>query len=641
MPIVGLGASAGGVGALRQFFAHLPADPAADHGGTAYVVVLHLAPDVESSLVDILQQETALHVTRAEDGAEVAGGTVYVMAPGQRLTLHDGRLHIDEVEGPHDATSIDRFFRSLASDQGENAVGIVLSGSGTDGTLGLRAIKEAGGVTMVQSPEEAEYASMPESALGTGLVDLSRPAATLAETLAEYRDRAGVIQLPKREEALQDDERSTLSQIFRTLYQSTGLDFTNYKRSTVLRRLERRLQLNGAETLKAYLELMQTDHREVQALQKDLLISVTSFFRDPEAFAALEETVIPAIFEDKSAADQVRVWVPGCATGEEAYSIAILLVEHAERMGADAPEIQVFATDVDKEALAVGRAGRYPRAIEADVAPDRLDRFFQPDGDVYQINHGLREQVLFAEHNLLEDPPFSSIDLVSCRNLLIYLNRKLQKHAYRLIHYGLRERGHLFLGRSEALGQTERLFEAVDRSNNLLQARALPNGDGPKKPITSFVRAGISPGTTPSGGPPPSGDDAPPRTGGPFSSPGGQSPGPDLDPQTEEDARALHQQAMMEEVASVLVAEDRTIVHVSGSANRYLQFGAGAPTRDLLSCVPEALRPRLRSALYRVRNEGETTYHNGLRLEIEGEPRRLSFSVRPLEKDGPLHARPV
>lgn len=460
----------------------------------AFVVVMHLSPTVESNLAEILQEETPLRVERATDGAQVTGGTVYVIPPGHRLTIRDGRLRSKDTEGTRDPSSIDRFFRSLASDQGENAVGIVLSGTGTDGTLGLRAIKEAGGATMVQSPEEAEYESMPESALATSLVDLSLPAAELAENLVAYRDRSGTIQLPKSEDELEEAERSTLAKIFDELYQTTGLDFSNYKRSTVLRRLERRLQLNGAETLTAYLTLMQETPSEVTALQKDLLISVTSFFRDPAAFEALEETVIPAIFEGKGAADQVRAWVPGCATGEEAYSIAMLLVEYAEQLGDAAPDIQVFATDVDDDALAFGRKGVYPNAIEADVAPDRIHTFFQTNGDFYQINYGLREQVLFAEHNLLEDPPFSNVDLVSCRNLLIYLNQTLQEHAYRLIHYSLRNRGYLFLGRSEALGQTDQLFETVDSSTNILQVPDRSTDNAPRAPMASFLHSGAPSG---------------------------------------------------------------------------------------------------------------------------------------------------
>ncbi|MFP4229059.1 MAG: CheR family methyltransferase [Salinivenus sp.] len=636
MPIVGIGASAGGVDALQTFFRHLPenlgAAPTTDEDDApegeemAFVVVMHLSPDHESNLVDILQQETTLRVALAEDDTPVAGGTVYVIPPGCQLTIQEGRLQVQAAGARHDATSIDRFLRSLASDQRDNAVGIVLSGSGADGTLGLRAIKEAGGVTMVQSPEEAEYPSMPESALSTGLVDLSLPIGSLAETLVEYRDRAGVIQLPETEEDLEEDERSTLSSIFRELRHRSGIDFSSYKRSTVLRRLERRLQLWGVDSLEAYLPLLRDEHGEAQALRKDLLISVTSFFRDPEAFEALAETVLPALFEDKDPGDSVRVWVPGCATGEEAYSLAMLLTEYADTLD-HPPRLQLFATDVDEDALGTAREGRYPKAIQSDISDERLQRFFQPDGDFYQVNHGLHDCVLFARHNVLEDPPFSNLDLISCRNLLIYLNQTLQEHVYKLIHYGLREDGFLFLGRSEALGQAGRLFTTTDAANNILQARPLPKNQSPHVPFMSVLRH-----TTRSAD---ASDGSSPRT--PFSPPDGPTPSGDTD-DADRSVERLHQQAVMEDVASVLVDDTRKIVHLSGAADRYLQYEGGAPTSDLLSCVPKPVRPELRSALYQAFKKGERVRRTGLHLPLGGEQRRLALLVRPLESDGVQYA---
>ena len=586
----------------------------------AFVVVLHLSPDYESNLVDILQEETSLSVVRAEDGARVEGGTVYVIPPAHELTIENGRLRVKEAPGVHDVTSIDRFLRSLASDQGDNTVGIVLSGSGTDGTLGLRAIKEVGGITMVQSPDEADYESMPESAISTGLVDLVRPVGELAEILVTYRNRAGLIQLPDMEAALEEDERSTLKRIFSTLYSATGLDFSNYKRSTVLRRLERRLQLCGVRTLGAYLERLNTEPDEVQSLRKDLLISVTSFFRDPEAFEALAETVIPALFEDKTAADQVRVWVPGTATGEEAYSLAMLLVEYAETLE-HPPDLQVFATDVDKEALAFARQGRYPKAIKTDLSTERLRRFFQSDGDFYQIDHGLRECVLFADHNMMEDPPFSSLDLVSCRNLLIYLNEQLQEHAYKLMHYGLREGGYLFMGRSEALGKANHLFSTVDASNNILQARVLPTGKRPRLPVKPTLLKG---------------EPSDERTQVSFSARGGRPDQWEAEPT--DLVETVHRRALMEAVPSVLVNENREIVHLSGTADRYLQFEEGAPTSDVLSCVEKTLRPELRSALYQAFSKGEAARRTDLRMQVEGQPRSVSFQVRLLSEDGSKYA---
>ena len=637
-PIVGIGASSGGVQALRHFFAGLPAegaatsdDPSSDEG-MAFVVVMHLASNATSNLPHILQQETALRVAPAEDEAEVRAGTVTVIAPGQHLRISSGHLVATKGEDPHDPYTVDRFFRSLAADQGTNAVGVVLSGSGTDGTLGLRAVKEAGGVVMVQTPEDAEYPQMPESALATGVVDRSLPAGRLAEALSEYRNQAGVVQLPGSEDGLGEQDQNLLTQIFGELQRVTGIDFSGYKRSTVLRRLERRLQLTQTGTLDRYLDRLRSDTEEATALKKDLLISVTSFFRDADAFRALDERVLRALFEDKRTGDPVRVWVPGCATGEEAYSLAMLLIERAEGTGIRRSDIQVFATDVDTDALQVGRRGRYPKAIAADVSSERFERFFRPDGNYVQINHGLRDTILFAEHNLLEDPPFSDLDLVSCRNLLIYLVPERQQHVYQLLHYGLRDGGSLFLGRAEAGGPAERLFEATDSAHNILRARSLPKRGTLQAAAASLGRrrTAASPDRSRTSSP-----STPPRRAfGPVALTGEQVRGRTSDPQSAQTARALHQKALMEEVASVLVTDDHEIVHISGAADRYLQFDEGVPTHDLLECVPEAIRPQLRTALYQAFDENEAAQRTGLSLSLDGEPRRLSVSIRPMERDG-------
>jgi two-component system CheB/CheR fusion protein len=402
MPIVGIGASAGGVDALRRFFNATPPG-----SGMAFVVILHLSRDYESNLTSILQQNTDMTVVEATDGVKVRPNHVYVIPPARRLNIQNGHLHLTEMTERHEVSTIDRFFRSLAVDQGANAVGVVLSGTGTDGTLGLRTVKEEGGVTMVQDPSETEYDHMPKSAIASGLIDLVLPVRELAEELVEYRDTAGVVQLPEKEDALDEDDRSILQKILTRLYTATGHDFSNYKRPTVLRRLERRLQLHAIGTLADYLQLLREDEDEVQRLYKDLLISVTSFFRDPEAFEALEEPVIPNLFEGRTPGEQVRVWVPGCATGEEAYSLGILLLEAADRLD-HPPDLQIFATDVDEEALAFGREGLYPQPIETDVSETRLQHFFKPESSHYRVTNRLRETVLFAKHDVLADPPFSN-----------------------------------------------------------------------------------------------------------------------------------------------------------------------------------------------------------------------------------------
>ncbi len=610
MPIVGIGASAGGVDALRQFFAHLSAEEASSEGGMAFVVILHLSPDFESNLTTILQQETELVVEEARDGAEIAGGHVYVITPGERLEIEEGTLSVTETTTPHEATSIDQFFRSLAADQGANAAGIVLSGTGTDGTLGLRAIKEAGGVAMVQSPEEAEYEDMPTSALSTGLIDLTLPSGRLAEKLAQYRDRAGSLHLPEKEEALGTEARDTLAKIFTELYTVTGHDFSGYKRSTVLRRLERRMRLRSIPNLAEYLQLLRKDEDETRALKKDLLISVTSFFRDPEAFEALDEAIIPALFEERDASDQVRVWVPGCATGEEAYSVAMQLIEHATTLDAP-PGLQVFATDVDEDALAFGREGRYPKAIQADLSDERLHRFFHGDGDFYRVNHHLRETVLFAKHNLLDDPPFSDLDLVSCRNLLIYLGSELQEHVFKLLHYGLRESGYLLLGRSEATQQSGDLFSPVDKSNNILQARRLPTNKQNRIPVRPGQWTDVE--------------------GSPFEGPQREGEGAVPD-QRDDDLEALHDRLLRQEVASVLVDQQHEIIHLSDRANRYLQYEGGSPSHELLDSVGKELRSPLRSVLHQAFEEGEPTRSRDLSISIDGDPHQVTLIARPVDR---------
>lgn len=606
-PVVGIGASAGGVHALKTFFEQIPGDT-----GMAFVVILHLSPDYESNLAAILAQTTDLTVQQAEDEMRLSAGNVYVIPPARSLTVEAGTLHLADTPATHNVSTVDRFFRSLASDQMSNAVGIVLSGTGSDGTLGLRDLKEQGGVTMVQDPSEAGYDSMPRNAVASGLIDLVLPVEDLAAKLVEYRDAAGIIQLPDRLEALDEEGKTTLQKILTLLYTETGHDFTNYKRSTVLRRLERRLQLHGISSLEAYLEFFRTDDEEIKALYKDLLISVTSYFRDQEAFEALEEEVIPQLFEGKTEGDQVRVWVPGCATGEEAYSIAMLLSEYANGME-HSPDLQIFATDVDKDALSVGRKALYPEAIQTDLSSERLRRYFKREGDYFRVVAPLREAVLFATHNVLSDPPFSDLDLVSCRNLLIYLNREMQEHVFELIHYGLNDAGYLLLGRSEAAGRASDLFSPVDTSNNILQARTLSDQKRERVPIAAD-RAGsadvskFGPSTT------------------------------NLETGSQSDDRPdsverLHQRILMESVASVLVNENYEIVRLSEGATRYLNYEGGAPSHLLLNCVPDSLRAELRSAVFQALENGKSVSRRGLFTSVHDESTPVDLFVEPVESN--------
>jgi two-component system CheB/CheR fusion protein len=594
--IVGVGASAGGLKAFSEFFAAMPEDP-----GMAFVLVQHLAPNHESELAELLQNHTPLHVVQVTDGVEAAPGGVYVIPPGKALSIQGGALRLAEPPLPHGLrASIDGFFRSLAADQGARAVGVVLSGTGSDGALGLKLLKEAGALTAAQDPADAEYDGMPRSAIDTGLVDVVLPARELGARLVALR-REGLPLVPTAE-PLPEDDAEPLAHIFARLRTRTGHDFSRYKQTTVLRRIGRRMQVTGTDDLEAYHRFLREDPREVEALLRDLLISVTNFFRDGEAFAALERT-IPELFAGKGPGDQVRVWVPGCATGEEAYSLAILLCEHADGLD-DPPEIQVFATDIDAQALRFARAGVYPATIAADVSPARLARSFEREGERYRVAERLRERVLFAEHNLLKDPPFSNLDLVSCRNLLIYLQRDAQRRVFELFAFALREPGFLFLGTSESVEGTKGFFSTVDAQQRLFRRRGIV-------PRPRFLAT--SPPTTHAGAPEPREDEAPPS----------------LD--------ALHRRLLLQHHAppSVIVSQGHEILHVAGDVSRFLTFAPGRPTTDLLKVVRPALRPELRTALFRAAEQKRPTDRRRLRVQIDGEPVYVALTVRPLrEADG-------
>ena len=594
-PVVGIGASAGGVEALRRFFRNLP-----DEVGMAFVVVLHLSPDHESNLTDILQHETDLPVQVATDECPLEADHIYVIPPRHEMRVEESTIRLSDRSADHRPDTIDALLGSLAKAYKRQAIGIILSGTGADGTLGLRSIKSHGGIAMVQQPGDAEHKEMPRGALDTGVIDLVAPADELAERLIAYHENARTIQLPESEEALPPDEQTTLQKIFAELEGRTGHDFSHYKRSTVLRRLERRLQVTDAETLGAYLQVLNDQPGEARALYKELLISVTRFFRTPEAFETLESSVIPSLFENKAPDDEVRVWVAGCATGEEAYSLAILLHEYARTLEAP-PSIQVFATDVDTEGLATARAGVYPPTIAADVPAPRLDRFFQQEDDQYRVTPSLRNSVVFAEHNLIEDPPFSNLDLVCCRNLLIYLDQTLQEYVFRLFHYALNDDGFLFLGPSEAIGPAQSFFAMVDETRSILKVKSPASDDD--RPVPLFPPSDTSlPDPTPQ---------APTRT-------------------PSDDMETVHRRLLMDQMASLLVDENREIVHLTGEAGQFLRHKPGAPTHNLLEKVPPVLRLELRGALYQAFQKDETTERT-LPFPVPEGPEHVRVWVQPVD----------
>lgn len=479
--VVGIGASAGGLSALKTFFDHVPSD-----SGLAYVVVVHLAPEHKSHLADLLQPHVKMPVEQVTETVPLEPDHVYVIPPNANLNTIDTHLRLSDLEERRrERAPIDHFFRTLATTHDGHAIGVVLTGTGSDGTLGIKDIKAHGGFVLVQDPNEAEYDGMPQSAIATGLADFVLPLAKIPGTILRFERTRPRVALPKDSEKVTEDDGRLLQRIFTQLHARTQRDFSRYKPSTILRRIARRMQLSYLEDLPAYLEKLGQDPKEVCALADDLLVTVTHFFRDPEVFEKLKEEIIPALFEGKSPDDPIRVWSVGCATGEEAYSLAILLAEEAARQDAYMP-VQIFGSDLHEKSLSKAREGFYAGDIEADVSAERLQRFFRKENGGYRIRREIRELVVFAPHNLLADPPFSRLDLVSSRNLLIYLQREVQADVIDLFHYALRPEGWLLLGSAETIDAPE-LFRTEDKKLRFYRKRNVPAPE-PRLPVFPLAR---------------------------------------------------------------------------------------------------------------------------------------------------------
>ena len=597
-PIVGIGASAGGVKALQSFFEALPDEPNA-----AFVVIVHLDPEVRSQLASILAARTAMPVTQVETSAKLEKNHVYVIPPNRRLVIADHTISAQPFdESRSQRAPIDLFFRSLAGQHIDGfAYAIILTGAGTDGAVGVKSVKEAGGIVLVQDPNEAEYASMPRSAIAAGVADFVLPLRGLARQLTDLLTDGHEWIFPSG----QKNEDEWLRRILAHLRVRIGHDFSLYKRATILRRIARRIQVTRTESLANYYAFLRDNVEEAQALFSDFLISVTTFFRDRAAFELLAHDVIPQLFEGKEAAGSIRVWVPGCATGEEAYTIGMLLLEEATRRELR-PEIQVFGSDLDSAALAIAREGRFPASIEADVSEERLRRFFQREGDHYHVRRELRDIVLFASHSLLRDPPFSRQDMISCRNLLIYLDRELQHQVCNTFHYALNPGGFLFLGASEGADHPAGLFRALDREARIYRSIATAGERRPALPIL------LGPRQLPTDGA------ALPRA------PTVPSPG---------DA-ALHRQ-MLEKIAppSMLVDEGYRAVHLSENAGRFLQLSGGPVSTEATDMVREELRFDLRTALHRAFERGEPTLSMPVSVRFNGSKHRVYLQVKPVVQD--------
>jgi two-component system CheB/CheR fusion protein len=609
--VVGLGASAGGIKALAEFFRKVDGgDP------FAYVVILHLSPDHESRLAEILQQAAPFPVTQVQESTRIEPHRAYVISPNLNLRIVDGLLVVERMAGFEERKApVDLFFRTLAEGFGPRSVAVVLSGTGPNGSNGLKRVKEHGGLTIVQDPTEAEFADMPNNSIATGLVDHVMRVEDMPPRIADYLHRLAAIppqvlaDPPDATEELLTSGHLRSAQDWRDILTllrvRTGQDFSNYKPATIRRRVERRLGVRGLTSLAEYAQLMREHPDEALLLMKELLISVTNFFRDPEAFEVLEQRVLPMLFDRRNGADQIRVWCAGCATGEEAYSLAMVFAEKAASL-VDAPAVQVFATDLDEQAIATAREGLYSEADVADLSPVRLARFFQREAGGYRVRRDLREMVLFAHHNVIRDPPFSHLDLISCRNLLIYLNRTIQERLIETFHFALRPGGFVFLGTSEATDGGSDLFVAVDKIAHIFESRIVTT-----RPSLPLAERSLP--TAP----------AYPRTPEPRPATERISPG-------ELHLRLLEQYSP----PSFVVNEEYTLLHVSPSAAPFMQVPAGEPSRDVFRLVHADLRADLRTALHLASRERKTITVSGVHVRSgEGVEKAVRLTAKPVLRD--------
>jgi two-component system CheB/CheR fusion protein len=610
-PVVGIGASAGGLAALARFLEGMPSEP-----GMAIVIVMHLSPRHDSIVDRILQRSTSMPVTQVLEALPLQKNHVYVISPRKALSMNDGYLRLLDMERPRGKhVSIDFFFRTLAEVHRERAFAVILSGTGSDGSVGIARIRERGGITLVQHPEDAEYDQMPRAAIATGAVDVILPVAELPERIIAMALAASQIVFPEGttlddtsdadDSTLESESREhedALRDIMLILRAKTGHDFRAYKRATVLRRIERRMQVNGLQTLEGYRDFLHEHAYERPALLKDMLISVTNFFRDRESFDVLETEVIPRLFEQASEDTRIRAWSAGCATGEEAYSLAMLLTEAAAPHSAS---VQVFATDIDDDAITHARRGFYSSAATADIAPGRITRFLSREGDGYRVQKSLRERVLFARHNVLQDPPFSKLDLIVCRNLLIYLNRDIQSHALEMFHFALRPGGYLFLGSSESAEVVSKFFTPVDKKHRIYRANVIG-------------RTGIYLHT-------------PTRLASPAFTASTTAAVAAAQDRREHSLSEIHRIAVEDRLPpSILVDRDGHIAHMSESAGVYLRLVGGAPSYQLTALIVPELRLELRTSLFQATQDGTSVRSRTVDLERDGRQLSVSIEVRPV-----------
>lgn len=598
-PIVAIGASAGGLESFSNLLRALPAEP-----GFALIFIPHLDPTHESAMVELLSRTTRLPVRQAAEGLHVNYNGVYVLPPNSDMTISDGVLHLVRREaGRGHHMPIDTFFRSLAEDQTSNAIGVILSGTANDGTLGLSEIKNNGGITFAQDLDSAKYDGMPSSAISAGVVDYVLPPDRIAqELLRVQRQPAGS---PESRDAFAGKER-LLKEIFRLLKGYSKVDFIHYKVATIRRRILRRMNINQIGELADYVKLLHRNPQEVESLYRDVLINVTSFFRNSEVFDSLREIVYPKLLLDRASSEPIRVWVPGCSTGEETYSHAVSLVEVLSELRLEIP-IQIFGTDLSESAIQRARAGIYKDAISSEVSEVRLRRFFHRVPDGYQISKSIRDMCVFARQNVFSDPPFSRMDLISCRNVLIYLSPVLQKKVIPIFHYALKPNGFLLVGSTEGLlGSGADIFDLADRKSKIYQKKAVPSPVTFGMTLTSHI---------------------PPERALDKPAPGvrEEEPKTPLDVQREADRLLLSKYVP----SAVVVNEDLEILQTRGRTNRYLELPTGRASLNLLKMARPGLLYELRALLEKCRKSGVPVSKDGVPLEEGSENTVMHLEVVP------------
>ena len=598
--IVGMGASAGGLEAFKEFFESMPDAP-----GMAFVLVQHLDPTHKSLMVSLLKNHTNMVVTQVIDNTKVVPDHVYIIPPNKDMAIFNGILHLmDPTAARGFRKPIDFFLRSLAEDQAERAVGIILSGTGSEGTLSLKDIKGNGGLSLVQDPGSAKYDGMPRSAIAAGAEDFVLPVKEMPDMLLKYAKNRKF--RPEEKPVPMSTPNELLEKVFILLRNETGCNFSDYKSSTVIRRIEKRMALNQITKLENYIKHLQKNRSEIQKLFKELLIGVTSFFRDKEAFDGLQQRVIPEIIENKKDGDTIRIWVPGCSTGEEAYSLAILFDE-AIRKQTKVLKIQIFASDLDENAINFARQGVYPETISADVSAERLRHYFQAETNTYRIKKEIRDQIIFAQHNLIKDPPFSKLDMVSCRNLLIYLNTEAQRKVFAIFHYALNPMGVLFLGNSESLGEYANMFDTVDRKYKIFKFKDVKHEKMPD--IGHLFQEPIQLKATNT---------------------------PVQKREWQNSLAGITEKILLANYAPAcsIINAKGDAVYFSGNTGKYLQPSPGEAKLNIVEMAREGLKTDLRALISKGRKSKIPQVRKNITIKTNSSDQLINLSIRPLTEVG-------